>query len=1281
MSKKTKVLVVVLVFILQMVIHMELFVSTLYAATEETIAEDAFSSGNLSGGEGWSGSWASSGEVSIANNNANSPSYCLRLVSYNSSVTRKIDMRQWFNPTLTYYYKVNKVIPLVSGSLSVIIDDGTVRKTVKTHTHILSSSYGSISVDLSGYNMSENFKIEFVSSFYDSSSIYIDDVAVKGYKEDYGNSIADAGSIAVNSETAGEINYAGDQDYFKFTTGAAGLYTITTTGSTDTYGHLYSANGSQISENNDKDVSSYKNFYMMEKLLANTTYYVCVKNNSSSGVGQYVLKVDGPIDALFFEGFENWNHSSSGWISSSVTDSSSVKYNGAYSIQLKLSDTITKSLSTAGYENIRLSYARRSVNFESGDKLICQWSADGTTWYELESMSGTNNWGFRSYNLPSEASDNINFRIRFYTSGSSLLDFTTDYGYVDNVLVTGTKMAVPSMYYEAEEALLYGVGIANGHAGYTGTGFVDYINTTGDYIQWTVDIAQNGIYKLSFRYALEGTSRPLDIIINNKVATSSMAFPATGAWTTWKYVATDVLLEPGVNTIKALAIGSSGANLDHMKISLVQAITPTPIATPTPTPTAQTNLKVEFYNDQRSNLSNTIYPNYKITNQGSLAIDLSKVKLRYYYTKDGNQSQSFWCDWSTIGKTNVTGIFMEYVKPHTNSDCYLEIGFKSGAGSLAPGASIEVRSRIAKSDWTNYEQINDYSFRSNGDFYSEWNFVTAYIDNTLVWGIPPGELTPTPTPLPSSTSIVTPSPASGNLKVEFYNNSKNKQNTIYPYFKITNIGSTPIELSKVKLRYYYTPDSEVSQLYWCDKSTVGVNNVTGIFVNYEPAYINADCYLEIGFTSGAGNLASGASIEILSRITKTGWEDFIQTNDYSFDSLNSYYTLWNNVTAYIDNTLVWGIPPHIYYATPTPIPTPTVTPTATPTVKPTPTRTPGPSATIGIGNGLRGEYYDNIDFTQIKEIRIDSEVDFDWGEGSPNAHIGADTFSVIWIGKVQPLFSEEYTFYTVSDERIKLWVDNVLLIDNNIDHTVKEDYGTIELDAGLKYDIRIEYCEKSANAVAKLMWSSVSQEKGIIPRTQLYPPKMFNAQGHDIRTNDKSFAIGDYVPLLLQMQVLWDIKNPVISVDMNLRKPDGTSSEFVLKEIMSGTAINKNMFKVYVNGSIISTTGYSVWTEGTGTGRKLKIRVLREFTQNEVLQISYIVKVTASPVVFNMGIKEYMEANSLNNANLKILYYISERVDLGLVISEVYSKDSTSDPAEKLNFQTDIKLEDPIMLE
>lgn len=142
----------------------------------------------------------------------------------------------------------------------------------------------------------------------------------------------------------------------------------------------------------------------------------------------------------------------------------------------------------------------------------------------------------------------------------------------------------------------------------------------------------------------------------------------------------------------------------------------------------------------------------------------------------------------------------------------------------------------------------------------------------------------------------------------------------------------------------------------------------------------------------------------------------------------------------------------------------------------------------GTGTGLKGEYYDNKDFTNLALTRTDATVNYNWGSGSPNASIGADTFSVRWTGQVQAMYSETYSFYTTTDDGVRLWVDGKQIINSFVNQSAKEISGTIALVAGQKYDIRLEYFENTGKAVAQLAWSSASQTKEIIPQSQLYLP-------------------------------------------------------------------------------------------------------------------------------------------------------------------------------------------------
>jgi aryl-phospho-beta-D-glucosidase BglC (GH1 family) len=165
-------------------------------------------------------------------------------------------------------------------------------------------------------------------------------------------------------------------------------------------------------------------------------------------------------------------------------------------------------------------------------------------------------------------------------------------------------------------------------------------------------------------------------------------------------------------------------------------ITATPVVTATPTPLAG-NIKIQFYNQSTTAISNQIYPNIKLVNTGTSAITLANVKIRYYYTIDGVKAQTFYCDYASIGSSNVIGTFVAMDTVTTGADTYLEVGFTGGAGSLAAGGNVIIQTRFAKSDWSNYTQSNDYSYNSTGTAYADWTKITGYVSGALQWGTEP----------------------------------------------------------------------------------------------------------------------------------------------------------------------------------------------------------------------------------------------------------------------------------------------------------------------------------------------------------------------------------------------------------------------------------------------------------------------------------------------------------------------------------------------------------------
>ncbi len=137
-------------------------------------------------------------------------------------------------------------------------------------------------------------------------------------------------------------------------------------------------------------------------------------------------------------------------------------------------------------------------------------------------------------------------------------------------------------------------------------------------------------------------------------------------------------------------------------------------------------------------------------------------------------------------------------------------------------------------------------------------------------------------------------------------------------------------------------------------------------------------------------------------------------------------------------------------------------------------------------HGLWAAYYNNRDFSGPAVTRIDPQINFDWGYDSPDPAIGADNFSVRWVGQIEALYTETYTFTTNADNGIRLWIDRQLIVDDWSDHPLREASGRINLNAGQRYVIQVEYYEADGGAIAEIYWSSASQAKEIIPGEQLY---------------------------------------------------------------------------------------------------------------------------------------------------------------------------------------------------
>ncbi len=100
----------------------------------------------------------------------------------------------------------------------------------------------------------------------------------------------------------------------------------------------------------------------------------------------------------------------------------------------------------------------------------------------------------------------------------------------------------------------------------------------------------------------------------------------------------------------------------------------------------------------------------------------------------------------------------------------------------------------------------------------------------------------------------------------------------------------------------------------------------------------------------------------------------------------------------------------------------------------------------------------------------------------------ADKFSVRWTGSITPPRDEPLNLYTVSNDGVRLWVDDKLLIDNSRDHALREDNASLEVQAGHKLKVRLEIYNLGGDSVSRLLWSRPGFNKEVIAASSLTAP-------------------------------------------------------------------------------------------------------------------------------------------------------------------------------------------------
>ncbi len=140
--------------------------------------------------------------------------------------------------------------------------------------------------------------------------------------------------------------------------------------------------------------------------------------------------------------------------------------------------------------------------------------------------------------------------------------------------------------------------------------------------------------------------------------------------------------------------------------------------------------------------------------------------------------------------------------------------------------------------------------------------------------------------------------------------------------------------------------------------------------------------------------------------------------------------------------------------------------------------------------GLKVRYFSGISLTKEISSGIESNINHYWSSGSPKG-VPSDNFSAQWTGSITVPKQGDWYLQTSSDDGVRVWLDEVLVIDNWTDHPVTNNLSKkiVVPNDKTTYRIKVEYYERNWNAVMQLRWNG---PEGSGVKNQIVPTSAFS---------------------------------------------------------------------------------------------------------------------------------------------------------------------------------------------
>jgi beta-glucosidase len=179
--------------------------------------------------------------------------------------------------------------------------------------------------------------------------------------------------------------------------------------------------------------------------------------------------------------------------------------------------------------------------------------------------------------------------------------------------------------------------------------------------------------------------------------------------------------------------------------------------------------------------------------------------------------------------------------------------------------------------------------------------------------------------------------------------------------------------------------------------------------------------------------------------------------------------------------------------------------------------------------------------------RIDPKVDFHWWDGAPRPDMNDDDFGVRWTGYLVAPSSGTYYLGAVGMNAFELYLDGKRLFDFNNIHERAYSSAPVELQAGKRYQVRLDFHEFVGDADIQLVWAhpvSDHTEEALAAARQADAVVMVlglspRLEGEEMRVPVEGFQGGDRVQIgipRVQEELLQKVSalgKPVVLVLMN----------------------------------------------------------------------------------------------------------------------------------------------------